>query len=165
LEIGQSVWIIIASETAQARVKSKSPNETPAGTRTVLLQISSQLDSIPWSFGQTVEIRFFVPTDNSGYWVPLTALNREATGLWSIFVAEPASNAETATAENPQTRAARKMVELVQLEDDWALVRGALSDNQAVIVNGSHRIVPGQQVEPNDITDDYTRPDALGADE
>jgi multidrug efflux pump subunit AcrA (membrane-fusion protein) len=165
LEIGQSVWIIIANETAQARVKSKSPNETPAGTRTVLLQVSSQLESIPWSFGQTVEIRFFVPTDNSGYWVPLTALNREATGLWSIFVAEPNADADTATAESLETRAARKMVELVQLEDDWALVRGALSDNQAVIVNGSHRIVPGQTVEPNDITDDYTRPDALGADE
>lgn len=164
LKVGQKVWIIIGTETAQAEVRSFSPSETAAGTRTVTLNVNSKLDGIPWSFGQTVEIRFFVPTDNSGYWLPLSALNRESSGLWSMYIVDQDSPNAAPTSVGSMM-VSRRMVDLIQIEDNWALVNGALSDGLQVIVDGSHRIVPGQNVKPNDVTSQYSKPVALGAEE
>lgn len=160
LNVGRSVWIGVGNQAVQAQIKTKSPLESPAGSTIITLQISNELTPGSWSFGQTVEIRFLIPTNNSGYWLPFSALNRESTGLWSALVAIQETGAQDTISENANFVVARKLLKVVQLEDDWALVQGALVDNELIIVNGSHRVVPGQPVKTNDVTGDFSKPGA-----
>ena len=151
LEITQNppdpIWVIVGNDSAKSRLKTVSPLESTAGSRTVTLEIDDSIVSTDWSFGQTVKIRFRLPTENSGYWIPLSALSRESTGLWSVLVVAN-ENADSAGKKNTVQR---RIVELNQLEDNRALTQGALADGDMVILNGSHRVVPGQLVSPTEI--------------
>jgi multidrug efflux pump subunit AcrA (membrane-fusion protein) len=161
LQIDQSVWVGVGQFAAQAQVKHRSPIESTVGSKTVSLQITSSLEADTWSYGQSVKIRFFLPTTKSGFWLPLTALNRESSGLWSVLVVPKRDDSPETTADEPaEFLVDRKILELVQLEDDWALVEGSLQNGERVIVNGLHRVVPGQRVKISDITAQYSKPGA-----
>ncbi len=162
LSVGQSVWVGIDEQSVAAEIKSKSPVETSPGGTLVTLQIAGKLTTA-WTFGQSVEIRFFMPTQNSGFWIPLSALNRESRGLWSVLTVKNAASATASTGAEP-LELTQKILEIVQLEDDWALSQGALTDGELVVVNGSHRVVAGQRVRTNDVTASYKKPGA-GANE
>lgn len=162
LETGTNVWIVIGADSVEAKVKTRSPIESSAGSRIVSFEVTQSIKSTSWSFGQTVKIRFLTSTTNSGYWIPVSALSRESTGLWSVLVATE-TNATDVTAEKedsarPTSQVRRTMLELIQLEDDWALTQGALTDGEFVIVNGAHRVVPGQSVNLQDVTTQYVKP-------
>ena len=156
LEDGSEVWVIVGEESVKAQVKNKSPVESTAGSRIVSFQITDPIETASWSFGQTVKIRFLTTTDNSGFWIPTSALSRESTGLWSALVVAEAGEGESADRKNFSVQ--RRMVELVQFEDDWALAQGSLADGELVIVNGSHRVVPGQKVDALDVSAQYAKP-------
>ena len=156
LEITQNppdpIWVIVGKDSAKSRLKTVSPLESTAGSRTVTLEIDDSIVSTDWSFGQTVKIRFRLPTEKSGYWIPLSALSRESTGLWSVLVvAEAEAQNENADSAGKKNTVQRRIVELIQLEDNRALTQGALADGDMVILNGSHRVVPGQLVSPTEI--------------
>lgn len=161
LSIGQLVWIDFGNGDVQAELKTKSPIESTTGSRIVSFQIVEAIDSKNWSFGQTVKIRFLTTTDKSGFWFPVSALSRESTGLWSALVLKKESANDV---ETEQYSIQRKMLQLIQLEDEWALVTGSLTDGEFVIVNGSHRVVPGQRVEATDVSAQFAAP-SLGASE
>ncbi len=61
-------------------------------------------------------------------------------------------------AEDAPLRVARRILEIVQLEDDQALVQGSLDVGELVIVNGTHRIVPGQQVTTINVSNEFKAP-------
>ena len=46
------------------------------------------------------------------------------------------------------TIAAPRTIEVIYVENDTAYVTGALKDGDLVIADGTHRIVPGQNVAP-----------------
>ena len=150
LPINQLVWVAVGDEAVRAIVKTKSPLESTVGSRSVRFEVTAPISSSSWSFGQAVKIRFLTSTNKSGYWLPVSALSRESTGLWSALVVEPNQDQSTSTVQ-------RKLVKLVQLEDDWALAEGGFKENEYVIVNGAHRVVPGQQVTPTDVTAQFAK--------
>ena len=164
LSVGQSIWVGVGDQAVSAQTKAKSPVESPVGSKIITFQITGELEPGSWSFGQAVKIRFFMPTENSGFWLPFSALNRESGGLWSTLVIAEDDSQDEANSESANSTVARKILELVQLENDWALVQGALVDGEFVIVNGSHRIVAGQRVNTNDVTSQFVKPGA-GANE
>ena len=157
LPVDQPIWVVIGNDAIEAKVKTKSPLESTAGSRTVSFQITGSIASGNWSFGQTVKIRFLTTTDNSGYWVPVSALSRESTGLWSVLVAKRES-VEAAEPNGSELKVQRNLLELIQLEDEWALAQGTFEENEFVIVNGGHRVVPGQTVTAADVTDQFVKP-------
>ncbi len=116
--------------------KSKMEN---AGSVSFWFDIKSDLSNIEYRFGQTVEVRFNYQIDNSGFWVPLSALERSGEGIWSLLVVET---------NNGKSIVVRKLVTIVQITDDEALVDGNKLDGALAISNGIHRVVPGQEVEP-----------------
>ena len=156
--IGDAIKVVVNDFTLDCEVKRKSIEEDPVGSKTLWLKINSPLSDLPWSFGQTVVVRFSIPTENQGCWVPSSSLVREGSGLWSVFVLA-AEAAEAGTSEQP-FRVERKLVDLVQLEDKRVLIDGRLSDGEMMIANGSHRVVPGQQVEPHEIVNSIQVADA-----
>lgn len=157
LDIGQPVWVGVGNQAVQAQIKTRSPIESSFGSRSVSMEILDDMGS-NWSFGQIVEIRFLTPTANSGFWVPLSALQRESNGLWSIYAVTGNDDAGQSDSEQDGLQVQRRIVDMVQLEDDWALVQGAIQEGERIIVDGSHRIVPGQSVTPVDVTDQFTSP-------
>lgn len=153
------VWVDVGTGEVRAQFKSVSPLESTAGSRIVSFQITEGIEQADLSFGQTVKIRFLLPTDNSGHWIPTSALSRESTGLWSALVLVEES--ETKNESDPASKrfnVERKMLQVVQLEDSWALAQGAFLEEELVIVNGSHRVVPGQLVEALDVSAQYAKP-------
>ena len=165
LQVGQMIWLGFGEQTAQAQLETKSPFESSAASKKIALKITTALESGAWSYGQSVEIRFLLPSDNTGFWLPWSALSRENNGLWSTLAVSPKTNLEQTdskdvNSDDSTATVSRKMLELVQLEDEWALVTGSLQEGEFVIVNGLHRIVPGQRVKTIDITSQFSKPDA-----
>lgn len=74
-----------------------------------------------------------------GYWLPVAALVRGGRGLWSCFVLSEPDGSDT-------FQVLRRDVEILQTERDRVLVRGTLQSGDRAIINGTHRLVPGQRV-------------------
>ncbi|MEQ8837811.1 MAG: hypothetical protein RID07_13480, partial [Lacipirellulaceae bacterium] len=74
---------------------------------------------------------------------------REANGLWSAFVIEGEGEGQTVE---------RRIVEVLQLEAEHALVRGSLTVGDLYVVEGLNRIVPGQSVAGQLVEREFTQP-------
>jgi hypothetical protein len=75
----------------------------------------------------------------SGYAVPLSALQDGVRGLWTVLVLEPETDGFASA------RAAA--VEVLQIEGDTAYVRGTLTGDALIVPHGTHRLVPGDRVQ------------------
>ncbi|GAB5560803.1 MAG: efflux RND transporter periplasmic adaptor subunit [Synoicihabitans sp.] len=93
--------------------------------------------------GDLIEVVVTQPEDQSGFWVPLTALTESARGLWSCYIAEPIEGRNA-------HRIVRREIEILSLQGEQAYVTGNLSQDEALVADGLHRIVPGQTVRLTD---------------
>ena len=148
IDVGDTVKAAIDDMTIDCEVQRKSIEEELPGSQLLWLRVTTSLDNIAWAFGQTVNVRFDLMTDNAGYWVPSQALVREGNGLWSVFVIDKASVRPSETEGLLTSRVSRKIVEVIQIAEDQVLVEGGFVDGELVIANGAHRVVPGQAVAP-----------------
>ena len=148
MDVGDTVKAMLDETPIDCEVQRKSIEEELPGSQLLWLRVTSSLDNIAWAFGQTVSVRFDLITDNAGYWVPSQSLVREGNGLWSVFVIDPAKNPAEETPGLSESRVTRKIVEVIQLDEDRVLIEGKIADGDFVIANGVHRVVPGQTVEP-----------------
>ncbi|WP_052249515.1 efflux RND transporter periplasmic adaptor subunit [Tateyamaria sp. ANG-S1] len=103
-------------------------------TRTALFEIDTT-DPVYLSSG-TLTLQGQL--DQTGYAVPLRALRNGVRGLWTVIVLSPEEGA-TYTAQ-------AAAVEVLQIEGDTAFVRGTLQGDAMVVPDGTHRLVPGDQV-------------------
>ena len=76
--------------------------------------------------------------DQSGYAVPMRALRDGVRGLWTVMVLTPGTD-DIYTAQ-------AAAVEVLQVEGDTAFVRGTLQGDAMIVPDGTHRLVPGDQV-------------------
>lgn len=144
----EPITVRLRGQRAAAELDAAAPIVDAAGQQRTRLKLIDSVDRREWLVGETVEVE--IPTDKelSGYWLPLSALHREADGVWFTLVAEPAEP-QAAPAESPSTGkyfVARRVLQVMQLQDDTALVDGSLVDGELVIAAGGHRVVSGQQV-------------------
>jgi multidrug efflux pump subunit AcrA (membrane-fusion protein) len=140
IPMGSQQRLKIGEETVTGKVTATLP-QLDASTRTVtvILSLNQTQGLIP---GQVVSLELSQSVPLSGFWLPTEALVQGTRGLWSAYVlGEPNS-------QNPrQFTVKRKDVEILSIEGDRLLVRGTLTSGDEVIVEGVHRIVPGQMVE------------------
>lgn len=108
-------------------------------TRTALFEIET--DEPVYLAAGTLTLK--VTQDAVGYAVPLSALRDGVRGLWTVTVFSP-HDQNTYVA---QTAA----VEILQIEDDMAYVRGTLDGEVVILPDGTHRIVPGSVVRITDL--------------
>lgn len=132
------VYFLIGDNLVIGRLFEESQVEN-AGSILCRFNITSDLSNINYKFGQSVEARLSFQTGNSGFWVPLSALVRSGEGIWSLLVVET---------ESEKNIVSRKLVTIVQLADDQALVSGDIPEGALAIADGIHRVVAGQKVEP-----------------
>lgn len=150
LQPGSRQSVRVGKKTYTAFVSSLLP-ELNEATRTVtvvlLLDASAVAEVTP---GQTARLELSETIATSGYQLPTTALVPGVRGLWSTYVL--AENGESGSADETKSfRVERRDVEILHTQSDQVLVRGTLQPDDRVIVNGTHRIVPGQLVRPDEL--------------
>lgn len=150
LKMGQTVWLTVGGVEVQGQAVARLPQvDASTRTRTVLIELEEG-GSVPDAVaGDVVNIQFYVANPRTGFWLPLTALHREFEGLWSVLVAQPDGDGHVSQ---------RRYIEIERLENDRALVSGSLAAGDEVIVEGGHRVVPGQRVTPLDVPVGVTPP-------
>lgn len=163
ISVGTEVWVKRGEKGVGARVATKAPElDASSRTQSLTLEIVDKDKQQPWNYGEVVEVQFLMPTDRDGFWLPYSALHKQANGLWCVYVLEQ---------RDEQQIVSPRRVELHQLADrralakTKALVSGTLSAGDLFVVDGLNRIVPGQVVLGNVVGDDYLQADTRGAGE
>jgi hypothetical protein len=135
IQLGQSYRLASNGQNFEGRLVSKRP-DLQMGTRTVIALFEvSGADDVP--FGEVVELAVERSVRAAGAWLPIGALSEGSKGLWTVL---------TVVEREDGTRIAREAVEVLHVESGRAYVRGNLSEESRVVINGTNRIIPGQQV-------------------
>lgn len=87
--------------------------------------------------GAVARLALSTRLEQTGFWLPTTALNEGRRGLWSVLVLRP--DGATHLVE-------RRDVQLLHVQADRAFVRGPLEEGERVAVSALERLVPGQRV-------------------
>ena len=135
LEPGQPVAVELASGSATAHVVAVLPNMDPlTQTRTVLLNLPESTGAVS---GAIATIELVQDVEAPGVEIPLSALRDGPRGLWEIMVA---------VSLDAGYRVAVEAIEIIHVGRDTAYVRGTFQPGALLIVEGQHRLVPGQSV-------------------
>lgn len=141
---GSQQQLQIGFKTYQAKVMSIAPQlDTNSRTVSVILQLEDSLQGELKS-GQIAKLQIAETIDESGYWLPTSALAKGVRGLWTCYVLGQRITESGQTAFNLEPRE----LEVLHTEGDRVFVRGTLQNSDRVIVNGTHRLVPGLLVQP-----------------
>ncbi len=137
LELGTEFQLIVDNDAFPAIALAKLPEvDRSSRIRTVILEFPARPGILP---GRMARLEVSTKISLQGTWLPLTALDREVRGLWSVLVVEGLPGRQ---------KVARRFVEIAYLERDRALVQGGVNDGELVVIDGLHRLVPGQFVTP-----------------
>ncbi|MDF1744083.1 MAG: HlyD family efflux transporter periplasmic adaptor subunit [Gimesia sp.] len=138
LKLGQEVTFETKRQKVLGQVTSIHPTaDSLTQTRMVVLQPSGSKTKDTLIVGERVDVLFPTTEKKSGYWLPVSTLMKEIAGLWSIYLVETIDEKPTIV---------RHYVDVIDVGNDQALVRGNLREGMFVVVGGLHRIVPGQVV-------------------
>ncbi|WP_405227464.1 efflux RND transporter periplasmic adaptor subunit [Lentisalinibacter sediminis] len=114
-----------------------------AATRTVdaIFELDGGHRVLP---GDLARLALELPLETPGFWVPLGSLAEGDRGVWTNYVAVPLPAGESAGEATHVIEA--RPVEVLHEQADRVYVRGAIDGGERVVVEGLHRIVPGQTV-------------------
>lgn len=160
LAMGSSASIEIGGQTYQAKLKALKP-EIDLATRTRPLVLQLEPAALQYVVPQQIArltLDQTVPTE--GHWLPITALVKGDRGLWSTYAVVPPDpttvdsifGTEAGEDKSLEPEAVlmgiveRRDVEVLHVEGERALVRGAVEPGDRIIEAGVQRIVPGQKV-------------------
>ncbi len=147
LAVGQTYRLQFRQGQRQARVVAVRPDrDSQTRTVSVLLQLVDSAAGAagpPVRVGDLATLQLEQLTKQQGYWLPARALIEGRRGLWDCFVAEPLDGP---SGSSKLYRVSRREVEVLHPRENHVFVRGTLRPGEPVIVDGTHRIVPGQQV-------------------
>ncbi|WP_164078322.1 efflux RND transporter periplasmic adaptor subunit [Alteromonas facilis] len=121
---------------AVLRAVGKQRNRT---TRAVdaLFQLAPSAETSTWLLpGDLLSLDVSIEVKESGAWIPMSALSHGVRGLWNIY---------TVDSDSP-TIVTPRAVEVLYSDGQFAFVRGAISPAMQVVVSGTHRLAPGQEV-------------------
>lgn len=85
--------------------------------------------------GDLVSLTVDIPMQGQGAWVPISALASGVRGLWNLYVVDQNQMIQT------------RLVSISYADETKAFVRGAVNQDEQVVISGIHRLVPQQQVD------------------
>lgn len=141
LQAGQTVTLFNAGHELTGQIIALNPALNPT-TRTVTVRIAlpAQAGLVD---GDLIDLQLPETVQQTGFWVPLTALSAGLRGLWNLYVLSP-------TTEPQHYRLEARDVQIEYANLEQAFVAGALADGERIVQTGLHRLVPGQIVRLND---------------
>ena len=135
--IGESYTLFVEGKALSARLRSVGADVDPQ-TLTVLAVLTLPKDQSV-RVGQTVALEFEERVNETGGWLPITALLEGDKGLWTVLVTKENAAGELITA--------RESVEIVYSEGERVFVRGTVADETNVVASGMQRLSPGSPVD------------------
>lgn len=134
--------VIINHQSFAAMTRAVRPDRNDATrTVTVLMQLSSSDDRI--HVGDLATLQLEDDVEESGFWVPVSALTESYRGLWGCYVAEPT---RLTSDSNASHRLRLRELEVLYQTASRAFVRGSLRDGEQVVIDGTQRLVANQRV-------------------
>lgn len=142
----QSLQITVGPQRLATRVDRISPTiQSTTRTREVVLTVDPE-DYYPPAIGSAVNVEYQIPVEAQGFWIPTAPLTAGERGLWGVFVAVASSDSKSPDPSSATHTIARRQVELLRSQAEWSEVLGPLDAHELLVVEGVHRIVPGQAV-------------------
>lgn len=136
LALGQTIEIRKGSESAMGQVYAwLNTRDAITAARQAWVSLSSDVN---WIAGDWVQAQVSQQQTAQGFWVPVSALARDAAG-WILYRIDDESQAQPLA------------VQVIETDAQQALVRGDLQPGDALVADGLHRMVPGQRVELNKV--------------
>lgn len=135
LQIGDAVPVLHRGRRLEGTVRATVP-EVSGPTRTVSVIVTLPVQA-GVAAGEAVELLRSEEMQEAGFWIPTAALVSDVRGLWAVQVAVP---------DGTRTVVRRAPVEVLHTADGRSFIRGTIEDGAKVIVEGTHRVSPGQQV-------------------
>ena len=135
--VGESYTLFVEGKALSARLRSVGADVDPQ-TLTVLAVLTLPKDQ-PVRVGQTVALELEERVNETGGWLPITALLEGDKGLWTVLVTKEDVAGELITA--------RESVEIVYSEGERVFVRGTVADDTNVVASGMQRLSPGSPVD------------------
>ena len=167
---GYRVWVghngrAMPTSISSRQVLTTEGGPRESGSQRITLEFQQPLDADSWAYDSVVEVRYRRFQGESGYWIPMTALNRSTDGGWSVLIADKTQDSSVLIADKTQDSSVLVADETQGSADKQAVLRSqacevirhqnrlvlisAVEPNDALIVlDGSHRVVPGQTVVP-----------------
>ncbi len=145
LASGSEQELEIGGKTYSARVKSILPEvDSATRTRTVILQLASTAKVSP---REIARFKISQTVATVGYWLPITALVKGDRGLWSCYaVVRKKGNSSNSSINTKSYQVERRLVEVLETNGKRVLVRGTIKAGDAIVTEGTQRLVPGQLV-------------------
>jgi len=140
----KTVWAGLGDRAVELSVKSSSEIRGRTLGAKIVFTIQETLADDSWSYGDVVELRFREAVDESGCWLPLSTLQGGTDNGWHVFAV--VSAADSSGKQSFQVE--RRPVDVRLLQNNQCFVEGSLTTGEFVIVDGTHRVVVGQQVTP-----------------
>lgn len=86
--------------------------------------------------GDLIAVDLSITLDQTGVWVPISALANGVRGMWNVFV----------VAKEGATNIENRAVEIIYSDGQRAFIRGAIDDGELLVLAGTHRFVSRQNV-------------------
>ena len=138
MQSGSEQQVTIGDKEYSATVSSILPEVNPATrTRTVVLKLSPTA-ATQVSPKQIARLNVTQTNKTDGYWLPITALVKGDRGLWSCY-------AVVAT-DSKNSQIERRLLEVLETNGEKVLVRGTLKAGDAIVSDGTQRLVSNQLV-------------------
>lgn len=136
LTVAENVDIELEGQTTQATIRSILPVRNNV-TRVVdvILDINDS-NARP---GDLVNMIIHRDIQQSGYWIPISALEEGERGLWTLFLAEPDEQGKSYALR-------RHFIEIVHQESNRVFISEFDHQDHAFVVDGLQRVVAGQLV-------------------
>lgn len=160
IEADQKFWVAVDRTAVVAGIQERLPLPGPVSSERFLLEFDDPPESAAWDYGDVVEVRLLIPTSESGCWIPLAALQRTVGGPWYALSTEVAAETDA-----DKSVVVKRELEIVRIQDDAVLVQFTPDPPGLVIVDGTHRVVPGQTVRAVDVSADFVAPYKQGVTE
>ncbi|GAB2677601.1 efflux RND transporter periplasmic adaptor subunit [Aliiglaciecola aliphaticivorans] len=135
LTVGQKHPLIANGVTLTGVVKSIAKTRQ-MDTRTIDVIFSVEASQDRLLPGDLIALVYNKQVNESGVWVPKQALSSGIRGLWTLFT----------VSDKGQQKVTSRSVEVLFAGKTHSYVRGTLSANDWMVINGAHRLVPGQIV-------------------
>ncbi|NEZ63620.1 efflux RND transporter periplasmic adaptor subunit [Leptolyngbyaceae cyanobacterium CCMR0082] len=141
LRLGQPQRVTVNSNTYEASVAAILPEiDATTQTQTVVLQLTG-LEDVVLPPDQLAQMEIAQIAEVDGFWLPITALIQGERGLWAVYALN-----STIDGDNNRFRIERREVELLHTQAERVFVRGVLDVGDAIVADGTQRLVPGQIV-------------------
>ncbi|MEM6229620.1 efflux RND transporter periplasmic adaptor subunit [Shewanella scandinavica] len=134
---GQQVQVSVQDQTFTAEIAGISAEVNPV-SRTLQLRISLPQDARVIN-GEIAYLHQQQQIEQTGYWVPISALTDGIRGLWNLYVIAN---------DEQQSIIERRDVEILYTTQDMAYIQGAIQPNEIYVSQGLHKLVVGQAVSP-----------------